>query len=226
MKVCICLGIAFCAPLVGVSQAPDYWFTPDTVYHADLPMDSTVVIAQIDYGDLAAQDSVTWAWKRVEWDAPEGWTVDVCDPSVCHTGVPASATQLPLAADQPSFLKFLISSRGIPGQASGTFWAFPSGQIQHHLTLHFTFIAGVSSTPSDPASPAPTLHPNPTTGPLSWGTPAPATGTWLLLTSTGRPLRSGQLPTVPDLHGLPAGLYFVRTHPEAPLIRLVKSTAP
>ena len=207
-------------------QSPDYWFDPDTVVDALLPLDSTVLVVQVDYGDAAAVDSVVWAWKRVEWFAPEGWTVDACDPTVCHTGVPSSATQLPLAADAPSFLKFLISSRGIPGQASGTFWVFPQGQIDDHLTLHFTFTAGALSTPPSPGPSAFRAHPNPTTGPLQWGAPTPNSGTWTLHTMTGRLLESGRFPAAPDLTHRPTGTYLLNPGNGQPSLPILKTDTP
>ena len=199
----------FLAVGLASGQAPDYWFHPDTVVEADLPLDSTVLVIQVDYGDAAATDSVVWAWKRVAWSAPEGWTVDACDPTVCHTGVPSSATQLPLAADAPSFLKFLLSSRGIPGQALGTFWVFPQGQIEHHLTLHFTFTAGALDARPVLQTPTVRAYPNPTSGPLQWSQPAPASGTWSLHSPTGRLLETGRFPAAPDLTNRPSGTYLL-----------------
>jgi hypothetical protein len=208
------------------SQSPDYWFDPDTVVDAQLPLDSTVLVVQADYGDASAVDSVVWAWKRVEWSAPEGWTVDACDPTVCHTGVPSSATQLPLAADAPSFLKFLISSRGIPGQASGTFWVFPQGQIDQHLTLHFTFTAGPLATLPAPGPPAYRIHPNPTTGPLEWRDPAAIAGTWTLHTLTGRLIETGRFPAAPDLTPRPPGTYLLKPGDGQPALLVLKTDTP
>ena len=208
------------------AQVPEFWFSPDTVFAAVLPLDSTVLVAQIDYGDAAATDSVVWAWKRVEWSAPQGWSVDLCDPSVCHTGVAASHVQLPLPAEAPSFLKFLISSRGMLGEAMGTFWVFPEGQIEDHLTLHFAFTAGSVDVPNRPVHGSNALHPNPTSGPL-WWREVPAEGVeWTVWGPSGRVLDRGTAPAAPDLTAHPPGTYFITFDPARPTLPIVKLHAP
>lgn len=201
------LLLALFGPLVASAQAPTWWVAPDTALVLELPLDSTIAVAQIDFGDAAAADSVVWAWKRVEWDLPAGWQADLCDPTVCHTGVPTSAVQLPLAPDTPSFLKFLISSRGIPGEGGGTFWVFPEGQIQHHLTLHFTFSSGPTAVP-EAAAPEAVLYPNPTSGAVHWRGEVPASGAWHVLAASGTVVQSGRFPELPNLHAAPAGPYL------------------
>lgn len=206
-----------------IGQSPEWWVAPDTLLAVELPLDSTISVAQIDYGDLAAEDSVVWAWKRVAWDVPEGWQADLCDPSVCHTGVPSSSVQLLLPPQSPSFLKLLISSRGIPGEGSGTFWVFPEGQIQHHLTLHFTFTSGPTSVTAASIDAVTGPYPNPTTGSVKWHGPVPDSGAWHLLTADGTLWQSGQFPTLPDLTSASPGLYLFRpASPKFPTTPLVK----
>ena len=195
------------------AQSMDWWVSPDTLQVQELPLDSTVAIAEISYGNLAAEDSVIWVWKRVEWTAPQGWVADLCDPSVCHTGVPASSIQLPLAPDAPSFLKFLISSRGIPGTAEGEFWVYPQGQIEDRISLHFTFFSGSTHAQELKTKLSFRPYPNPTEGAISWDGPWPLEGTWTLYSISGAVYKSGLFPVRPDLVGAPAGAYlFVTSH--------------
>ena len=216
------LFAALTGPLIAFAQAPTWWVAPDTALALELPLDSTITVAQIDYGDAAAVDSVVWAWKRVAWELPAGWQADLCDPTVCHTGVPASAVQMPLAPDASSFLKFLISSRGIPGEGGGTFWVFPEGQIQHHLTLHFTFSSGPTAVP-EAASLKAVPYPNPTSGALHWRGDVPASGTWHVHAASGAVVQSGRFPDLPDLHSAPAGPYlFSPAIPGQPPVRIIK----
>lgn len=222
MKHLIAVIWAGCWALGAAAQAPAWWVEPDTLLEVALPLDSTMAVAEIAYSDAAATDSVTWAWKRVAWVAPAGWEADLCDPTVCHTGVPASAVQLPLAPDAPSFLKLLISSRGIPGEAAGTFWVFPEGQIQHRLTLHFHFTSGPVAAPAPPA-PTAGLYPNPTTGPLAWRGEVPTAGAWRVVHASGQCVALGTFPQLPDLTSAAPGLYFFQSEsPDLPLIRLIK----
>lgn len=207
-----CFILASFALLIGTEAKPqslEFWAIPDTLLNLELPLDSTMTVAQIDYGDAAAGDSIAWAWKRIQWEAPAGWEANLCDVSECYTGVPLSAVQWPIGPTDPSFLKLLISSRGIPGIAMGEFWVFPEGQIENHLTLHFTFSSGLLATPEVPANSTFQVHPNPTQGRVQWTHFLPEGTAWELKGAVGEVVQMGRYPQAPDLMGLPAGHYFL-----------------
>lgn len=136
-----------------------------------VPVPSAAVVENVEfnlanevyiYFENPGPDSMRLRWKRLEYNKPESWTVDLCDYGYCYIGVPTTGTMNPIADPEMPYLKLIVQPGQTAGSAIYKFRVYLLPEESTYVDVTFTLMSDVSnfSSPEFHIHPI-KIYPNP-----------------------------------------------------------------
>lgn len=97
------------------------------------------------YFENPGPDSMRLRWKRLEYNKPESWTVDLCDYGYCYVGVPSTGTMNPIADPEMPYLKLIVQPGQTAGSAMYKFRVYLLPEELIYIDVTFILVSGVSN---------------------------------------------------------------------------------
>ncbi len=111
--------------------------------------------------DNPSGDTLQLRWRQIEVNAPEGWTIDLCDYGLCYVGIPANGTMNPVYDTIQPYLKLIVQ----PGTTAGAAWlwfrVFEKDHDTNYTDVFFSLFTPGTTNANEPSKAPLLVYPNP-----------------------------------------------------------------